>query len=356
MTTLRGNVDTHLLAHIADNSHRRAAAIALLVPLLAFGCRSAAPAHSTVPAASAAPHANGASAGSALAEATPTSANALGDTWTRPGDGAAMVYVPSGEFEMGSTFEQTNYARALCRESVGVPAAAICTAGSFANEKPAHRVALDGFWIDRTEVTNGQYQRCVTAGACLAPVETGSYTRDSYYGDPTYHDYPVIWVTQQQAIDYCTWVGARLPTEAEWEYAARGRESRLFPWGDEFDGTRLNYCDASCATGVKDEALVDGYPETAPVGSFPTGISWCGALDMAGNVREWVADWYGYYSGERQVNPAGPSDGDSHIPRGGCWLDRPDDTRCANRGENTVDYSRHKVGFRCAANAQLPSP
>jgi formylglycine-generating enzyme required for sulfatase activity len=205
-------------------------------------------------------------------------------------------------------------------------------------------------------VTNGQYQRCVQAGHCLPPVESGSYTRATYYGDPAYDDFPVLWVTQRQAADYCVWAGGQLPTEAQWEYAARGPESRLFPWGDEFDGTRLNYCDASCAAGMKDEALNDGYAETAPVGSFPSGISWCGALDMAGNVREWVADGYGYYSRERQVNPTGPPSGDSCIPRGGCWLDTPEITRSANRGANTIDYARHKVGFRCAASARVMTP
>ena len=267
-----------------------------------------------------------------------------------------MIYVPPGEFQMGSTFEQATYSLALCREYGGEDTIGTCRAASFANEKPAHTVALDGFWIDRTEVTNGQYQRCVEAGDCLLPTETGSYTRESYYGDPAYEHYPVIWVTPQQAADYCAWAAGRLPTEAEWEYAARGRKSRLFPWGDDFDGTRSNYCDAGCANGVKDPTAVDGYAETAPVGSFPAGISWCGALDMAGNVREWVADWFGYYSIERQANPQGPPSGDSRIPRGGCWLDTPDDTRSANRSENTIDYTRHKVGFRCAANAAWVSP
>jgi formylglycine-generating enzyme required for sulfatase activity len=271
-----------------------------------------------------------------------------GDTRPRPADGMTLVYVPAGEFTMGSTYEQSSYALALCREYGKLNSAGYCTAASFDNEKPAHVVALDGFWIDRTEVTNGQYQRCVAAGACTPPVDLGSYTRASYYGDPAYTNYPVVWVTQQQAADYCAWAGAQLPTEAQWEYAARGPQSLLFPWGNTFDGTRLNYCDASCTAGPNDPRVNDGYPDTAPVGSFPTGVSWCGALDLAGNVREWVADWYGGYPAARQVNPTGPASGTSHIPRGGCWLDTPDNTRGANRGENSTDYTRHKVGFRCA--------
>jgi len=344
-----------MLAHCAERTHLRAIAITMMVLILAAGCEGAAPSPSPVPPASAVPAVHTATAVPTPHRATPTPAHRLGDTWTRPADGATMVYAPSGEFQMGSTLAQARYALALCKAAVPGISLGVCRATSFDDERPAHTVALDGFWIDRTEVTNGQYQRCADAGHCLPPVETGSYTREWYYGNPAYDDYPVVWVTQAQAADYCAWAGGLLPTEAEWEYAARGPEGRLFPWGDEFDGTRLNYCDASCATGIKDETVNDGYAETAPVGSFPSGISWCGALDMAGNVREWVADWFAYYSSERQENPTGPSSGRTHSPRGGCWLDTPVITRSTNRGQNTIDYSRHKVGFRCAANAEIAS-
>jgi len=121
-----------------------------------------------------------------------------------------------------------------------------------------------------------------------------------YFDESDYSDYPVIWVTRDQAAEYCSWVGGRLPTEAEWEYAARGPENLTFPWGNEFDPSRVNYCDASCAHGVVDPSCDDGYPETAPVGSFSSGVSWSGALDMAGNVREWVSDWFGYYAVDSQ--------------------------------------------------------
>jgi formylglycine-generating enzyme required for sulfatase activity len=268
----------------------RAAAHMLIVVVLAAACERVAPSPTPLPPT-----------------LTPTPAHQPGDTWTRPADEATMVYVAAGEFQMGSTLEQTKYALALCKASVPGISVAECQWANFDDERPAHAVALDGYWIDRTEVTNGQYQRCVQAGHCLPPVETGSYTREWYYGNPVYDDFPVVWVTQGQAADYCAWVGGWLPTEAEWEYAARGPEARLFPWGDEFDGTRLNYCDASSAAGMRDAELNDGFTETAPVGSFPSGISWCGALDMAGNVREWVADWFGYYPKGRQVNPRGPA-------------------------------------------------
>jgi formylglycine-generating enzyme required for sulfatase activity len=275
----------------------------------------------------------------------------LGDVHTRPTDGMVMVGVPAGEFRMGTDTDELRYARELCKEYLGELATATCLAGGFGNEQPAHTVALNGFWIDRTEVTNGQYRQCVEAGGCEPPVESGSFTRDSYYGDSGYDNYPVIWVRWDQASGYCAWAGGRLPTEAEWEYAARGPEGLVFPWGDTFDGTRVNYCDVGC-DGVNDETTDDGYPDTAPVGSFPAGASWCGALDMAGNVREWVADWFVDYSSGRQVNPTSPPGGDSRIPRGGSWYDTPDDVRSANRGENSPDYTRHKVGFRCARSVE----
>jgi formylglycine-generating enzyme required for sulfatase activity len=283
--------------------------------------------------------------------AGPPASASLGEIWRRPDDGAAMVYVPGGEFGLGSDAAALERARRLCIEYSTDPAAAraTCSHDAFEDEHPAHRVTLDGFWIDRTEVTNGRYRRCVESGACTPPAESGSYTRASYYGNPLYDDYPVIWVTWGQAAGYCAWAGGRLPTEAEWEAAARGPQGRTYPWGDAFDGTRLNYCDARCPAGPNDVAVDDGYADTAPAGSFPDGASWCGALDLAGNVREWVGDWYGKYPAALQSNPAGPPSGESRIPRGGSWLDLPDDIRSANRGANAPDYTRHKVGFRCAA-------
>lgn len=273
----------------------------------------------------------------------------LGSSWSRPFDDMVMLYVPGGEFRMGTDDDQMRISLEVC----GVTASRMfgpgsrCFASEFADETPAHTVELDSFWIDRTEVTNAQYGRCVEAGACRPPVESGSYSRESYYGDGAFDDYPVVWVGWQQAVDYCAWVGARLPTEAEWEYAARGPEGFLFPWGDTFDGTRLNYCDAHCELGPNDPSIDDGYPDTAPVGSYPSGASWCGALDMAGNVREWVADWFGPYYG-RQANPRGPRSGDMIVSRGGSWLDPPENVRSAKRGRNTTDFAIYKLGIRCA--------
>jgi formylglycine-generating enzyme required for sulfatase activity len=258
-----------------------------------------------------------------------------------------MVYVPAGEFVMGNTNEGMGYAKKLCNDAYKDHIArGICTWERFENELPSHSVALDAFWIDRTEVTNGQYHRCVEAGACSPLAKTGSYD-----------DYPVVYVDWFQAVDYCAWAGGRLPTEAEWEYAARGPESRSFPWGNQFyDGlgssdARLNYCDLSCPMGYADETVDDGYADTAPVGSYPSGAGWCGALDMAGNVREWVSDWLGPFTNAHQQNPEGPPSGTFRGLKGGGWPDAPDDVRSMNRGGHKPEVIHEKVGFRCAMNS-----
>ena len=268
------------------------------------------------------------------------------DTWTRPADEMALVYVPAGEFQMGSTDVQVDEAFARCKQFNE-----LCLRRWFEHEQPVHTVVLDGFWIDRTEVTNGQYQRCVQAGECDPPGEDSSWIRDSYYGNSAYDNYPVIYVTWHQAADYCSWADGRLPTEAEWEYAARGPESLECPWGDEFDGTCLNYCDANCRDPGADHTADDGYEDTAPAGSYPDGASWCGALDMAGNVLEWVADWYGEYPSERQENPTGPASGLGRVGRGGSWFDAPVFVRGAFRYYLDSFDSGFDHGFRCAKDA-----
>jgi formylglycine-generating enzyme required for sulfatase activity len=271
----------------------------------------------------------------------------LGDFKWRPPDLTLMVYVLPQGFTMGSTDEELYAALELCGEH-----SADCR-DRFEREQPAHHVMLlRGFWIDRTEVTNGQYRQCVAARACEPPAESGSYTRESYYGDSTYDDYPVIHVSWHSATAYCEWAGARLPTEAEWEFAARGLDGRIFPWGDELDGTRLNYCDVNCEFDWADESFDDGYADTAPAGSYPKGASWCGALDLTGNVAEWTADWYGEYPSERQTNPTGPTSGERRVMRGGSWDLGWFHARAADRSHEHPDFHSSTLGFRCAASAE----
>jgi formylglycine-generating enzyme required for sulfatase activity len=201
-----------------------------------------------------------------------------------------MVYIPAGEFIMGSDEGDSD-------------------------ERPVHTVYLDAFHIDRTEVANAQYQACVEAGACDAPSNT------TYYDNSNYAQHPVVHVSWDDADAYCRWAGKRLPTEAEWEKAARGTDGRRYPWGNsEPDCNKANYNDC---VGL-----------TTEVGSYPAGASLYGVLDMAGNVWEWVADWYdpGYYSQSPTRNPPGPDSGELRVLRGGSWYrSTPSGIRCALR-------------------------
>ncbi len=239
-------------------------------------------------------------------------------------DGMVMVYVPAGAFQMGSENGQND-------------------------EKPVHTVTLDAFWIDRTEVTNAQYKKCVDAGGCTPPSNAKSYTCDSYYGNSAFDDYPVIYVSWGQANAYCAWAGRRLPTEAEWEKAARGTDERTYPWGDTFDGSKLNFCDTNCPFDHKDSNSDDGYADAAPAGSYPAGVSPYGTLDMAGNIWEWVADWYdaNYYASSPAQNPAGPASGSGRILRGGSWYNSVNAMRAADRDEGDPSGMADHVGFRC---------
>jgi len=240
-----------------------------------------------------------------------------------------MVYVLPGEFIMGSDEKE--------------------------NERPVHTIYLDAFYIDKTEVTNEQYRACVEAGACNAPSDI------TYYDNADYAKHPVVYVNWDDADAYCRWAGKRLPTEAEWEKAARGTGGWIYPWGNAFDKSKLNFCDVNCLSEWKDTSADDGYAETAPVGSFPAGASPYGALDMAGNVWEWVADRYNwdYYSRSPERNPQGPDSGelanDSSelgVLRGGSWEDGQGDIRCAFRFGYNLGNRYFAVGFRCARSSQ----
>ena len=150
------------------------------------------------------------------------------------------------------------------------------------NEQPVHKVVLDAFWIDQTEVTNKMYALCVQTSVCTPPSSTNSSTRPSYYENPEFEDYPVIYVDWYKAKTYCEWAGRRLPTEAEWEKAARGTDGRNYPWGkDAPNKMLLNYN--------------GNVGDTTEIGKYPAGASIYGALDMAGNAWEWVSSLYKPY-------------------------------------------------------------
>jgi serine/threonine-protein kinase len=209
-----------------------------------------------------------------------------------------------------------------------------------ADEKPVHKVTLDAFWIDKTEVTNKMYSLCVEAGVCREPALNRSYTHSSYYGNSEFDDYPVIYVNWNMAKTYCEWADRRLPTEAEWEKAARGENANVYPWGNKTPNYRLlNY-----------NSFVG---DTTEVGTYPDGASIYGAYDMAGNVWEWVNDWYSetYYSSSPSSNPEGPDSGQYRVLRGGAWYFHDSNVRSAYRyGDDPDDptIASSYIGFRCS--------
>jgi formylglycine-generating enzyme required for sulfatase activity len=306
--------------------------------------------------------------------------------------GKVMVYVPAGEFQMGDE--------------------------EFA--KPVHTVILDAFWIDRTEVTNAQYQECVDAGVCDPPehhvfifeitpdlageldqniipdnlrekFEEHNRTltpharmkaqksasnfiivdfnreyiikRETWLREPMIGvyvlveedcinspNYSVVGVDWYDANTYCEWADKQLPTEAQWEYAARGPESFIYPWGNEWREKA-----ASCQDGeMRRHTCNDGYEHIAPVGSLPEGASWVGALDMSGNVEEWVFDWLDDYSPETQINPTGPVTGTVKITRGGSYQRGGLMLNAVDRRPTLPENSSLVSGFRCAAPASEP--
>lgn len=256
----------------------------------------------------------------------------IGSTKVSEVDGMTLVYVPEGEFSMGSP------------EGVGED-----------DEHPQHQVYLDAYWIDQTEVTNAMYEQCVNDGQCSQPHKLTSYASNSYYGNPENDNYPVIYVDWTQAQAYCLWAGRELPTEAQWEKAGRGTDGRTYPWGDDFLCDKGNFDDETFASPyvVGGGPDCDGFTETAPVGSFPLGASPYGALDMSGNVWEWVADWYGAYPSGTVSNPTGPASGEYRILRGDSWVNYiGENFNSAHRNFGYQSAMLHDIGFRCVLPLQ----
>jgi formylglycine-generating enzyme required for sulfatase activity len=233
-------------------------------------------------------------------------------TRTSSRDNMEMVYVPAGSFFMGS---EKQYADS--------------------DESPVHEVYLDAFWIDKYEVSNAQYQACVEAGGCDSP------DKGDLINSPFFQKHPVVYINWTNAKEYCKWVGRHLPSEAQWEKAARGIDQRSFPWGEGINCqfSRYDNCDEGTVT----------------INSFSTGQSAYGAFNMAGNVAEWVNDYYteDYYSSKSSwLNPVGPNNGINRVIRGGSWNTSPLDLRSTNRFGLSSFYSSSTIGFRCVSRTQ----
>jgi len=245
-------------------------------------------------------------------------------------DGMPQVFIPEGTFRMGGM-----------------------DARSASDERPAHDVTLHSYWIDQLEVTNAMYQLCLHTGPCDPPQAFKSLRRSDYFDNPEFKDYPVVYITWGQARTYCEWAGKRLPTEAEWERAARGDDWRTFPWGEnKADGLRANY-----------NMLVG---DTSRAGTYPLGASPFGVLDMAGNVAEWTNDFYSATIYEKladALNPTGPESSSSlrRVVRGGSLGDAEINIRVSKRssvlGSNvsaatgaliSPGDASPRIGFRCA--------
>jgi formylglycine-generating enzyme required for sulfatase activity len=272
--------------------------------------------------------------GGAVSESGSSAAPAAGQVRVDE-KGIEQVWVPAGSFLMGTDDASIEVLRAQ-----NPPAFVI---GELPSEQPQHEVRLtSGYWIDKYEVTNKAFR---------AFVEDGGYRNKDWWSEsgwawlstqsldqlPRYclgnlPENPIACVTWYEAEAYARWRGGRLPSEAEWEFAARGPQSLMYPWGQEFDSSRCNVLDNQ---GLQ------------PVGSYPTGASWVGALDMAGNVMEWVQDWLGPYSSNTAENPIGPASGKVKVEKGGWWGGPPSAARAAYRHfEDPPEYGDFHIGFR----------
>jgi len=238
-----------------------------------------------------------------------------------------MVLIPATEYMMGCDPEHNN--------------GYTCPS----DELPQHLVSVLAFAIDVYEVTNVQYAECVAADGCLPPIATASQAREDYYLNEEYANFPMINVKWEQAQAYCNWAGKRLPTEAEWELAARGTSPKAYAWGDEAP-------DCSKANIYNDVTMTACVGDTVAVGSYPEGASEFGVMDMTGNVWEWVADSYiaDFYSVSPAENPLAEEANQVYTVRGGGWAANWLTSRLASRAYDLSFYSGVDLGFRCAVD------
>jgi len=259
----------------------------------------------------------------AVSTYTSKQSNNMINTLIRDQDGMEMVFIAGGAFIAGSNLEDVVN---ICRNLNDV-----CQPDWFNDEQLLQEKNIDGFWVDKTEVTNSMYAKCVQAGVCSLPTDLSSNTRPDYYEN--YGGYPVVNIGWNQARIYCAWAGGRLPSEFEWEKAARGIDGRMFPWGNSTNSLSAN---------------IDG-SDTKLVGSYENGASPFGVYDMAGNVWEWTTDLYD--TSEKLANKPTPgSESNYYVIRGGSWNSSFLDIRSSNRDSNQGLITHSDLGFRCVRN------
>lgn len=270
--------------------------------------------------------------------------------------GGWMTMISGGSFQMGAPASELVSDCSLFREG--------CLEEWFAASEPVHPVWVDSYYIDAHEVTNKAFvdflndsdpepvcldQTCIDAEESHIDMADGLYQYAEEFAE-----HPATGVTWYGAAAYCTWRGGRLPTEAEWEKAAawdvESSVAYRYPWGNRFEGANVNFCDATCDAPHRNADYDDGYAETAPVASYADNLSPSGMYDMAGNVWEWVSDWYDptYYAFSSVSNPIGPETGENKVVRGGSWYDTGNFTASAIRFPSAPDNTDKTIGFRCA--------